>query len=344
LWIEQDRWKDYILAIIFGLSCFLIKIPSLVLGLPLLYLSFKKFKWRFLIKPTLWLFCFITIGTTFLWYYHSHKLTEINHLSFGVMGKVSAYGIFDWKILTSHDFYSLMFQRAKRLIFGEILVIFMFLGMIFLRKYSQSKLLWFWTASTLFFIAAFPFMNKGHDYYQILITFPLAAFTGIGLTLLWDLKEISFHNDHLGTARLGKKGIRTGLFLILTVTSILTIGNTQYFFGNKIEQIFEDAKYIKEHSKKEDLIVLINDYGTHSELFYHSGRKGWVIPITATPSQLKDIIKKGAKYIEIMLMIETNNIQQMNINNPLIRFVFKSGTVVRQTEKSAIIKIRSIDK
>ncbi|MBN1521441.1 MAG: glycosyltransferase family 39 protein [Candidatus Aureabacteria bacterium] len=343
-WTEHNKWQDYILALLFGVSCFLIKIPSLVLGLPLLYLSFRKFRWRFFIRPSLWLFGLITLGTTFLWYFHSHKLTEINNLSFGVMSKVNAYGLFDWQILTSHEFVSLMFQRLKRLVFGEILIVFMVLGLFFSRKYSPNKLPWFWLASTIIFIVAFPFMNKGHDYYQILITFPIAIFTGIGLTLVWDIREITFKNNTLGAASLKQGGIRAGTIIILLATLALTVSNTKYFFGNKIEEIYEDAQRIKGNSDKKDLIVLINDYGTHSELFYHSHRKGWVMPITATPPQLKNLIKKGARYIEIMIMIETNSLRQMSADNPLIQSALKSGKIVRQTERSALVKIGNTDK
>ena len=60
-WIDSSRRWDFALAVLLAALCFLVKIPTLYLGFPLVALAWLRWGWRFILKPVLWLYLVLVI-------------------------------------------------------------------------------------------------------------------------------------------------------------------------------------------------------------------------------------------------------------------------------------------
>ena len=65
-WIDKGKWWRFVLMTLFATLAFLTKLPTVCLGLPLLYLCLRKYKINFIIQWKLWLFAALSLTVTFL--------------------------------------------------------------------------------------------------------------------------------------------------------------------------------------------------------------------------------------------------------------------------------------
>src|SRR5437773_9574488 len=87
-WIDDERPILLVGAAITILLALLSKWPTAVIGAPLLFLVWQKWRWNFLKRLSLWLFAAITVLPSFAWYWHAYQIAENfypNHL-FGAGG------------------------------------------------------------------------------------------------------------------------------------------------------------------------------------------------------------------------------------------------------------------
>ncbi len=83
-WLNNSQWKYlWSSAAFVALSC-LIKIPSLYIGLPLLYLAWLRFGKKIYSQITLWGYGLVILGLTGVWYFHAHQLFLQSGLTFGI--------------------------------------------------------------------------------------------------------------------------------------------------------------------------------------------------------------------------------------------------------------------
>ena len=65
-WIDKEGWRRFALMTLCATLAFLVKLPTICLGLPLLYLCLRKYKYNFVTQWQLWLFVCLSIIPTFL--------------------------------------------------------------------------------------------------------------------------------------------------------------------------------------------------------------------------------------------------------------------------------------
>src|SRR6266516_9538 len=100
-WIGSEKPTSLFAAATVISLALLIKLPSAIIGAPLLFFVWQKWRWNFVRQPTLWLFATITILPSIAWYWHAHQIAEkfYPHHFFGAGGiqieKFSWY----WKII-----------------------------------------------------------------------------------------------------------------------------------------------------------------------------------------------------------------------------------------------------
>ncbi|MBS1257946.1 MAG: hypothetical protein MAG551_00999 [Candidatus Scalindua arabica] len=145
-WIDKEGWRRFALMTLCATLAFLIKIPTICLGLPLLYLCLIKYKHSFVMQWRLWLFACLSIIPTFLWYRHSHYLVSINNLTWSGL-KLSSYTIyldfsFYWRV-----FFTEIFERDLIYVGG----IFLVLGIIFTFKKKEFGYIRYWLLAIIIF-------------------------------------------------------------------------------------------------------------------------------------------------------------------------------------------------
>lgn len=277
MWIKNERWKYYWLSFIFISLAILLKIPTLYIGLPLLYLAYQKYKVKSFAKPMLWLFAVLVLLPVFLWYYHAHELLLNGGFSFGIWG----FGVDKWgnfNLLITPSFYNDIFVKsiAERHLTYAGFILFV-VGLFIKRTHDDEKLFDFWLISVLIYFLIVSGGNKAHEYYQLPFILPAAVFAGKVFAKFLPLSNIK------GSVNSHK--IRFSFFslclILMLVLSYLRFSN---FMGaeNYDSPIFKMSREIRSVTGKNDLIITVCD--GNPVYLYLSDRKGWF----ARPDEIDD--------------------------------------------------------
>src|SRR5438034_5759759 len=93
VWLEENHRGFLAASAVFISLAFLIKIPTAIIGVPLLYLVVEALSSSidgqrpplqrslalFLRRRELWLFALITLGPSAIWYWHAHRIAETSY-------------------------------------------------------------------------------------------------------------------------------------------------------------------------------------------------------------------------------------------------------------------------
>ncbi len=102
----------FFLTALCGALAFLVKLPTVMLLLPLAYLAWDKWGWGFLRRPAVWALLVLTLGPALVYYWHAQQAIGAHYFTVGV-----GFGGGMW--LAAKDFlrpgnYSLMLQRLLK--------------------------------------------------------------------------------------------------------------------------------------------------------------------------------------------------------------------------------------
>ncbi len=319
-WLDNGTWKDFLLASIFTTLTFLIKLPALYMGGPLLFLACVKFRWKIFAQYKLYLFVALVLIPPFLWYSHMGELHAQTHQGESIWlgnDKLANQGIlFDYK------FYKLIFStRLVEKMFAFTAFPFLILGMIAKVERKEQNLfrIWFFSVCAYFLIVAVG--NREHEYYQIPII-PVGAII-IGKFLADFFKA----NSNPGG---WKQNIKVTLVLLMIlfipIHSIYKLNGRLNINRNYIVI----GEQLKEHTGKNDRILLQDIGSDRPQTFYYGDRKGWTLGYqqSLTPKDIDQYIAKGASYygmavldlekINKELFDYLSNTHQLRVKDPLL--------------------------
>src|SRR6266540_4095466 len=122
----------------------LIKLPTTVIGAPLLFLVWQKWRWNFFRQRVLWLFAAITILPSVAWYWHAHQIAGkfYPHHFFGAGGIRFENFSWYWNILRMTATSSLT----------PILAIMAIIGLFVAPRGKYTSLFHWWLAAMFLFI------------------------------------------------------------------------------------------------------------------------------------------------------------------------------------------------
>lgn len=75
-WAENRRISQLIISSIFISLAVMTKPPVVIIGIPMLYLCFRYFRWGWLKLPELWGYALFTLGLPLLYYYYSVSIAD----------------------------------------------------------------------------------------------------------------------------------------------------------------------------------------------------------------------------------------------------------------------------
>ncbi|MFZ2153258.1 MAG: glycosyltransferase family 39 protein [Microgenomates group bacterium] len=198
------------------------------------------------------------ITTTFPTWWHGYNLSFLNQMI----------------ALRPHWWYWLFQDRLASLILGIYGIIPLFLGLAYVRKFSQQISLSLVAGILLFFIIVAQ-GNIQHDYYQVLIIPSISILVGLGYYYIYLLL---FPNYFL------KIFIILSLFFLSIFFSFDRI--KEYYKINN-PQIVSLGQVIKEKLPNNSL--LIAPYNGDTTLLYYTGLSGW-------PTEIYDFEKKVSEH------------------------------------------------
>ncbi|MEO2044402.1 MAG: glycosyltransferase family 39 protein, partial [Nitrospinaceae bacterium] len=163
-WLDTRKWSHFILASLFSTLAFLIKLPTLYMGAPLLFLAWNKFRGKIFYQPLLYVFVIAILIPPALWY------SYIARLQFETYGGSNIWldMLKDYEVLFTLRYWKLIFwTRLVEKMFAFTVFPFVVLGM---RAYTSNKEnhvlhVWFFSICLYFVIAAK--YNFIHEYYQV---------------------------------------------------------------------------------------------------------------------------------------------------------------------------------
>ena len=327
-WIDREGWWRFALMTFCATFAFLTKIPTICLGLPLLYLCLKKYKLNILTQWKLWLFAILSLTITLLWYKHANYLKSIdnlsvNSLSFSYYMKYSVY------FLTNLHFYEKVFYAE---VFEKDLIyiggVFFVLGIIFTLKKKEFRYIHYWLLAIIiyFFIAAKEV--EWHTYYTMPIIVPASVFVGYALSN--SLKLITAYNIT------GIRKIVLQLLFVIMVVALPLISYHKITGRYKTKRVEKDypvqiaGKIVDETARENDLVIGCIWGGP--ELLYYCNRRGWTMDAnTCSIERIEGLKQEGADYF-----VTT---KQDVIDSSVIDYLKKNYETIRSTNEYLIVKL-----
>ena len=230
----------------------LIKLPTAVIGAPLLCLCWQTWRWNFLRQRTLWLFAAITLLPSAVWYWHARQIAQrfYPHHFFGAGGiRIENFSWY-WKIAKEVATSSLT----------PLLLILALSGLFITKSTRGARLFQWWLAAMILFIIVVGYGNR-HPWYQLPLVPIAAVFAGGPCALV--------------ASRISSRPAKVALSIFL----VISFGNlaflyTRPFYRSPSSAASRDAGLkLKETTPKSSLIVAA-DIGDPT-IFYYAERKGW---------------------------------------------------------------------
>lgn len=290
-WTEDNKYLNYFLSIIFiSLAC-LIKLPTLYIGLPLVFLAFQKYKWKMFINWKIILMVMAVFSLTGIWYYHAHQLFKMTGLTFSIWNAgEDKWGMID--VLLKPSFYNELFIKGigERHLTYAGFIIFIW-GLFIKREYKFEKLFDFYLIAVIIFFLIAPQANLAQEYYQLPFSIPASVFIAKVFSRyikFGSIKEVFMKNKPAVVIAM------SGLVFIILL-SFLRFSN--FMKSEDINaSIFKLTQDLKNIVPKNDLIVTVSN--GNPVFLYLSERKGWAsFPGAINKEYLSKLKNDGAKYL-----------------------------------------------
>jgi len=263
LWSRSKKSHYLIAAALFAALSGLLKLPALVVGLPMLAVILQSRGTNPLKSPTLWAAAIASLIPVIAWYTHAHTLYQETGLTFGI-SQSDKWNRFE--LLLEPTFYKDLFVGK---IIEDHLAIIGFplaaLGLIMRNRKPTEILFDAWLLAMLIQIVLVPQGHRVHDYYQLPIAVPAAFYIGRFLS-----RGIT-RSKHAPT-------IQTLLAAIFFILSSRTLWNT---FSKELNPPQADQRLIgliADNTNAGELVVLARDDTAFDPyVLYMANRKGWLI-------------------------------------------------------------------
>lgn len=300
-WLDKDKMRYFFAAWLFITLAVLMKLPTLYIGLPLLYLAFHKYRWSLFKNAFIYLLVFLVLVPVLFWYFHAHQLFLNGGSSFGIW----TYGQDKWgmfSLLIDPAWYNDIFFKsiAERHLTYPGFILFI-AGLLIKRSYERERLFDIWLIAILIFIFIAAQAHRAQEYYTL--PFNIAAAVYIGKFLAKYLPLSAFN------AALSRYKYRS-YFALLCVVLICVLSYlrvARFYNGERPDSpVLKIGRDVQTVSEPEDKIITVGD--GNPVYLYHARRFGW----TAMPQQLDSMYiaerkREGAKFIAGEREIFTGN-------------------------------------
>ncbi len=293
-WLDHRNPREFVMAWFCVTLAVLLKLPTLYLGLPLLYLAWLRHGTSTFKQWTLWLFALLVLVPVALWYYHAHRLYLESGLTFGIWG----FGTDKWgnlDIILTPKFYNDVFLKsiAERHLtyFG---VVPFLVGLSIKRNTKEERLFDFWVVAVIAYFLIAARGNQVHEYYQLPFMVPAVVYAGRAFDK-YLVAHVSSVHQAFG------EGQSISLFFTLCLVGVFVLSYLRYhrFMSSETfnSSLFRLSTAVRNSTSKRDLVVSVSD--GNPIVLYRCERKGWICGSDQLkgPEFLSNKRKAGAKYL-----------------------------------------------
>jgi 4-amino-4-deoxy-L-arabinose transferase-like glycosyltransferase len=267
-WSEEEKFRWLMLSAVLVSLAVLIKLPTAIVGAPLLYLVVaavydrRKFfgdaagghrpplQWL-LVRWELWFFAGVTLVPAGLWYWHAHRIAErfYPHHFFGAGGFQIMSFAWYWQLLRQTAFSSLTL----------LLFVLAILGALVAPRGKFSRLFHWWLAATVLFIFFVGYGNR-HQWYQLPLV-PIAAVFA-GCACVW-----------IARTAMPRPLVAVGSLLLVLSFATSSWYCVQPLYRPAAASLRDLGLELNEATTSSALIVAATD--GDPTVFYYAHRKGW---------------------------------------------------------------------
>lgn len=305
LWTESSRWKHLLVSALGVAIAALIKPPSLYLGVPLLYLAYRRYGLALFRKPQLWTYAALILVPVFLWFRHAYGLWTEYGNTFGIFGRRTIAGV--WAIGDEH--WLILAQTLARRLLNEIAtppgLILLLVGVVAsigARARLRGGILFWWLAGFALYVVLVPKGHWGHDHYQLPAVFLTTAWMGYGA---WRLVQRGAAGGW-GTAVLVLALFWFAAWQLRPMLNVRPGRFDRIAFGERLQELTEPDELIvfAARQPRDHPPEIYRHRTPEGEFlycdpidFYLSRRKGWnPDEYQATPEFLERVRGRGARY------------------------------------------------
>lgn len=329
-WLDSQRYVDLGLAVVAAALCFLVKIPTLYLGFPLVALAWTRWGWKIVRRPMLWLYLILVLLPAILWYSHAASLFARTGLTFGIWGQ-EGYDKWSHHLLLSQDFYLLMGRRLARVVFTPVGGLLLVLGMVAGWPQRESPrtegerregltearewIPYVWFGALVLYVLLIPEGNRKLHYYQLPLVLPGSLLAAIPLAvLLGDTQPRRLVRLWAWIGRMRSAWRRTMAILLLAAMAAQSARAVAHYY-RPADGMYEyyrtgyAAGAVLDAKLPADALLVVGDLDDNAgapfraqnpSMLYYCHRRGWQItPEQFRASVLDSLASLGARYFVV---------------------------------------------
>jgi 4-amino-4-deoxy-L-arabinose transferase-like glycosyltransferase len=302
-WVAHQRWRDQVLALLALTITFSLKLESLYLLLPLVWIAFRRYRFQYREYAGFILLILLSFILPVIWYSYAYYLENTGAHLFGIFRGHNKSQIFT--MLTDLRWYRTMAGRIINGIFGGFygtLIFLCGLGVAVLTRKGGLIVAYIFSVCIYFVLVAEG--NVDAPYRQLPLIPPAAIFLALGaqaivvaLSSLW--KPVSANRSWL-------------LALPFVLTLLIPVAKLEEVFVPDVPahaDRWQLATEIKKHADQNSRLVVVGEYSKHvggydlSPVLYHySGLQGWTLkPEQWNLAYVESLREKGATHFAVVL-------------------------------------------
>jgi 4-amino-4-deoxy-L-arabinose transferase-like glycosyltransferase len=170
-WLDRSDDRPLLLLGAGGAAALaiLVKAPAAIIGLPLAYMAWERYGWKFILQRRLWYFANLAVAFPLAWYVHAYAIT-LTYPPYQFAGS-------DGVSLESLHFYTTVARRLVGSSLTPIVAVGMLAGLFLPPATKYGRMFHWWLAAICVFIFIAGFGNR-HPWYQLPVVPVAAAFAG----------------------------------------------------------------------------------------------------------------------------------------------------------------------
>lgn len=279
-WTDEESWHLYSLALLATTLACLMKLTSLYLGLPLLWLAWQRWGRGALRRWPIWLFAGAVTTALLLWYGHAYQLGQEFGASFNILTAAGTDKWGTWGLLANPAFYHRVFvgYLGERMLTWAGFPVFC-LGLFLRRRYPLERIFDVWLLAVALVLLLANGGSYQHDYYSLPLVLPAVVFMAKVFDRVWESRRF---------------------WLVPTAALVLVLSGYRYLGALADErQPGEDstiAEALAQETAREDLVISCNS--ANPVWLYLADRRGWGRDCESLgKSELEDLMGRGARYL-----------------------------------------------
>jgi hypothetical protein len=251
-WLEDNEWRSLVGASVAISLALLIKLPSAVLGAPLLYLGWQRFGISLFKQPKLCLFGAIAFLPASAWYWHAHEIAEAYY-------PYHFFGGGGFRIMSASWYWSIATKTASSSL-TPVLFVLALGGVFIVPPGKYSRMFHWWLAAMILFIYVVGWGNR-HQWYQLPLVPIAAVFAGCAC-------------QSGAVALAAQRILRVALAVIfLAAFGPWSYANVQRFYAPDAAGLRNLGLELNAIIPPNALVIAADD--GDPTIFYYAQRKGW---------------------------------------------------------------------